>query len=211
MDVSDWTNIKAIASGWYHTVGLKEDGTVVVGGYFTEKVSDWTNIKAIAAGWTHIVGLKEDGTVVAVGYNRDGQLDVSGWTNIKAIAAGVYHTLGLKEDGTVVAVGYNYFGQLNVLDWTNIRQPSCIIEYTALPEFISTLPGISPQVLTSLVSKAKSAIASFENWNTGAAINKLNALLNEITAQSGKKIDADTAATLTKYVQNLIIYIQSNK
>lgn len=75
-----------IAAGHNHTVGLKEDGTVVAVGanyYGQLNVSGWTNIKAIAGGDYHTVGLKEDGTVVAVGWNGLGQLNVSGWTNIK--------------------------------------------------------------------------------------------------------------------------------
>src|SRR6266540_1381195 len=78
--------VATIAAGAYHTVGLKEDGTVVAvghNGYGQTNVSPWTNIKAIAAGTYHTVGLKEDGTVVAVGSNGSGQLNVSLWTNIK--------------------------------------------------------------------------------------------------------------------------------
>ena len=48
MDVSSWTNITAIAAGYFHTVGLREDGTVVaVGDYWFGRlnVSDWTNIR----------------------------------------------------------------------------------------------------------------------------------------------------------------------
>jgi hypothetical protein len=118
------SDVATIAAGAYHTVGLKEDGTVVAVGYNSYgqlNVSSWTGIKAIAAGYVHSVGLKEDGTVVAVGYNGYGQLNVSSWTGIKAIAAGWYHTVGLKEDGTVVAVGYNAYGQSNVSSWTNIK------------------------------------------------------------------------------------------
>jgi hypothetical protein len=118
------SDIATIAAGSSHTVGLKEDGTMVAVGsnsYGQLNVSSWTNIKAIAAGAYHTVGLKEDGTVSAVGYSALGQLNVSPWTNIKAIAAGTYHTVGLKEDGTVVAVGYNALGQLNVSAWTNIK------------------------------------------------------------------------------------------
>jgi alpha-tubulin suppressor-like RCC1 family protein len=112
-----------IAAGMYHTVGLKEDGSVVAvgsNGYGQLNVSSWTNITAIAAGAYHTVGLTGDGTVAAVGYTGQGQLNVSPWTNITAIAAGAYHTVGLTGDGTVVAVGYNVYGQLNVSSWTNI-------------------------------------------------------------------------------------------
>jgi hypothetical protein len=119
------SDVSTIAAGANHTVGLKEDGTVVaVGdpGYDRLNVSAWTNIRAIAAGKFHTVGLKEDGTVVAVGFSGNDRLNVSTWTNIKAIAAGANYTVGLKEDGTVVAVGYDNYGQRrNVLSWTNIK------------------------------------------------------------------------------------------
>ncbi len=115
-------NGMTIAAGWYHTVGLKEDGTVAAVGHNGRgqlNVSSWTNIKSVVANGYQTVGLKEDGTVMAVGYNGYGQLNVSSWTNIKAVAAGWYHTVGLKEDGTVAAVGNNDYGQLNVSSWTN--------------------------------------------------------------------------------------------
>jgi hypothetical protein len=117
-------NVTTLCAGWHHTVGLKEDGTVVAVGWNADgqlDVSGWTNIKSIAAGCHHTVGLKEDGTVVAVGQYWHGELDVSGWTNIKSIAAGYNHTVGLKEDGTVVAVGENRNGELDVSGWTNIK------------------------------------------------------------------------------------------
>lgn len=114
---------ETISAGYQHTVGLKEDGTMVAVGsnYEGERnVSSWKNIIAISAGSNHTVGLKIDGTVVAVGWNKFGQCNVSGWKNIVAITAGGCHTVGLKADGTVVAVGDNKYGQCNVSSWKNI-------------------------------------------------------------------------------------------
>lgn len=116
-----------ISAGEYHTVGLKEDGTVVsVGANWSHQgsVSDWSGIKAVSAATYNTVGLKEDGTVVAVGDNWYGQMNVWGWIGIKAISAGDSSTVGLKEDGTVVAAGDNSCGQLNVSDWTGIKAVS---------------------------------------------------------------------------------------
>ncbi|NTW66178.1 MAG: hypothetical protein HGB21_07740, partial [Nitrospirae bacterium] len=49
--VSSWTKIKAVAAGAHHTVGLKEDGTVVAVGDDTYgqslNVSSFTNIMPI--------------------------------------------------------------------------------------------------------------------------------------------------------------------
>ena len=117
---------EAIATGAYHTVGLKSDGTVVAVGSNDDgqcDVSEWTDIVAVAAGYDHTVGLKSDGTVVAVGYNYDGQCDVSEWTDIVAISAGYHHTAGLKSDGTVVAVGSNYDGQCDVSGRRDFKLP----------------------------------------------------------------------------------------
>lgn len=130
LNISSWAGIKAIAVGRHHTVGLKEDGTVVaVGNNATGQlnVSDWTNVKAIAAGgnwdwrgeWGHTVGLKEDGTVVAVGSDRSTS-GVSTWVGITAIAAGPGQTVGLKEDGTVVKVGGNFGDMMGAPAWTGV-------------------------------------------------------------------------------------------
>jgi len=57
-----------VAAGWYHTVGLKSDGTVVAVGDETFgrcNVDGWTDIVQVAAGGYHTVGVKSDGTVVA--------------------------------------------------------------------------------------------------------------------------------------------------
>lgn len=81
---------------------------------------------------------------------------------------------------------------------------------TALPGFIEALPGISPEVVNSTTSKVENAVASLDKGNETAAINTLNALLNEIDAQSGNKIDTATADMLKTYIQSLTSYIQSN-
>ncbi len=121
-DVSDWSDIVAIDTGYAHTVGLKADGTVVAVGdndYDRCNVSDWSDIVAISAGKYHTVGLKANGTVVVVGHNYR-KLDFSDWNNIIAISAGEDFIVGLKADGTVVAVGDNDNGQRNVSDWSDI-------------------------------------------------------------------------------------------
>ena len=113
-----------IATGWGHTVGLKEDGTVVAIGRNKDgqcNVNNWRDIVAVAAGNDHTVGLKKDGTVIAAGgSDYYGQCNVNNWRDIVAVAAGEYHTVGLKKDGTVVAIGSYNEGQCNVSNWRDI-------------------------------------------------------------------------------------------
>lgn len=114
-----------VAVGEYHSVGLKEDGTVVAVGsdeYGQLAVGEWSDIRQVAAGYGHTMGLKADGTIVAVGYEYYNQLSVGDWEGIDQVAAGNYHTVGLKSDGTVLAVGADSLGQLAVGDWTDIVQ-----------------------------------------------------------------------------------------
>jgi len=116
-----------IATGSWHTVGLKSDSTVVAVGnneYGQCNITGWTGIVQVAAGWGHTVGLKADGTVVAAGWNDYGQCNVGGWTHIIQVDASCFHTVGLKSDDTVVAVGRNNYGQCNVNSWTDIIQVS---------------------------------------------------------------------------------------
>ena len=71
-----------VAAGYWHTVGLKDDGTTVAVGdnyYSPCDVVGWTDIIHVAGGRRHTVGLRFDGTLVAAGDNVYGQCDVGGW------------------------------------------------------------------------------------------------------------------------------------
>ena len=113
------------SAGYWHTVGLKADGTVVAVGDNDKGQCDfegWKDIVAVSVGWDYTVGLKADGSVVAAGSNDQGQCDVAGWTDIAAVSAGTSHTVGLKADGTVVATKYTgdqkyYHSQCDVAGW----------------------------------------------------------------------------------------------
>ena len=112
---------ETVSADYRHTVGLRNDGTVVAVGWNGKgqcNVYNWRDIVAVSAGTFHTVGLHDDGTVVATGENDRGQCDVANWTDIVAISAGFDHTVGLKTDGTVVAAGE--CSECNVSDWTDI-------------------------------------------------------------------------------------------
>ena len=131
------TGVSAIASGVYHTVAVKNDGTVIAWGnnnnygqclgtdasgnplnsYQTGQPVKimgqvLTGVTAIASGQQHTIALK-DGCVIAWGYNQNGQCNVpnSAKSDVSHIAGGYYHTIAVKNDGTVVAWGENGSGQ----------------------------------------------------------------------------------------------------
>lgn len=111
----DLTDATAIAAGQYHSMALKEDGSVVAWGsngaygfiYGTADVpAGLTGVKAIAGGSRHSVALKTDDSVVVWGENSDNQFGVpNGLSALSSIVASGYTTAVLKQNGTVVPWG----------------------------------------------------------------------------------------------------------
>ena len=69
-NVASWTKITQMALGNYHTVGLREDGTVVATGNNQSgqcNVEDWTNIVYVAVGDSCTLGISSDGVLKTAG------------------------------------------------------------------------------------------------------------------------------------------------
>jgi len=154
-----------VSAEYYHTVGLKNDGTVVAVGRNTSgqcNVSDWNDIIAVSTGYHHTVGLKKDGTVVAVGSSSSGVSNVSSWNDIIAVSAGEDHIVGLKKDGTVVAVGRNVEGQRNVSEWNDIIAISAGADYTV---------GLKKDGTVVAVGNNTSGQCNVSGWNDIIAVS----------------------------------------
>ncbi|RCW49188.1 fibronectin type III domain-containing protein [Paenibacillus prosopidis] len=133
------SGVTMVAAGRFHSLALKEDGTVWAwGNSFTlgngtpyssatpVQAKDLDSVTAVAAGGDHSLALKSDGTVWAWGENEYGVLgedpsrtswrltpvQVQGLSSVVAISASFTHNLALKSDGTVWAWGMNNAGQL---------------------------------------------------------------------------------------------------
>lgn len=124
--------IKQVAAGGYHTVVLKNDGTVDAWGDNhtgqTTVPKGLVEVTSVAAGTWHSVALKNDNTVMAWGDNYYGQTMVpEGLSGVIAIAAGTYHTVALKNDGTVTS-----WGVRNDIDWGQATVPAALNEVTAI-------------------------------------------------------------------------------
>ena len=127
------TGFVAAASGGWHTLAVKVDGSLWSWGSnsFGESGSGQASgtpitigngFRSVAAGYGHSLALKGDGSLWAWGWNGNGQVGDGTYTDRSApvqigsgyiaVAAGFMHNLALKADGSLMAWGNNQFGQL---------------------------------------------------------------------------------------------------
>jgi alpha-tubulin suppressor-like RCC1 family protein len=150
-------NVLTVASGPYHNLAVKTDGTVWAWGSNASgqlgdgttinrsapvQVLGLTNVRDVAAGDGHSLALKADGTVWAWGLNNGGQLGtgttinsstpirVSGLAGAASVAAGNMHSLALMSDGSVNSWGWNSNGQLGNGTTTNRFSPGKVLGLT---------------------------------------------------------------------------------
>ncbi|GAJ00459.1 unnamed protein product, partial [marine sediment metagenome] len=85
----------------------------------------------------------------------------------------------------------------------------CIDTLDDLPQVIETLPDdvLSDEIENSIVSKIDNAMKSIDKEKDEAAINILQAFINQVEAQRGKKISEETADMLIAYANNVIVEI----
>ncbi len=117
------TNVVAIAAGEYHSLALRNDGTIVAWGQNahaqTSVPPTLTNVVAIAAASAHNIALLHNGMVATFGDGWGGcdGCDTNvplGLASVMAVAAGTAFNVALKSDGSVVAWGASNFLQTNV-------------------------------------------------------------------------------------------------
>ena len=128
-----------VSAGYFHTLGLKIDGSLYAWGdndsgrlgdgttadkitpIQIESDTDWTSV---FGGGGHTVGLKVDGSLYAWGQNTYGQLgdgtavnkhtptQIGSDSDWASVSAGYLHTVGIKSDGSLYAWGNNDDGEL---------------------------------------------------------------------------------------------------
>ena len=137
------------ASGFYHSAGIKADGTLWAWGENERKQvnnseetvfytpvqigtdNDWVSI---GVGTSSNVAMKKDGSLWTWGYNEDGELGrtIEGnsdgtpakvMDNVKSYSMGDKHVLVIKEDGSLWAWGYNPHGEIGNGETTDVMLP----------------------------------------------------------------------------------------
>ncbi|MGD2249367.1 MAG: thrombospondin type 3 repeat-containing protein [Candidatus Methanofastidiosia archaeon] len=134
---------------------------------------------------------------IAVSYTLNPDVDNDGQTDGEEIDYWV--TLGLTPQEAIVFVGDLDMDHNGILD-----------SIERFPHVIGKL-GLHKGIENELMSTVENAEKSIEKGNHNAAINQLQAFINKVEAQKGKKISQRVADMLIQYAQHIIQQIQDLK
>ena len=113
-------DVKAVTATDYHSVALKNDGSVLVWGLNTSAktvpIAAQSGVVAIAAAGDYILALKNNGSVIGWGDSGRSSSFVpnEALSGVTAISASPYQSVAVKNDGTVVAWGLVFNGSVYV-------------------------------------------------------------------------------------------------
>lgn len=118
----------------------------------------------------------------------------------------------VDTSGNVWVSGYSYGGSSTDYDFVTIKYTYPTTPEEAIEGLIVMVENLNlPNGLeNSLTKKLENALEKLESNNENAAINQLNAFINHVEAQSGKKIDEDDAEELVTLTENIVTMIEAN-
>jgi len=131
------SGITDIAAGSFHSLALRDDGTVWAWGY-------------------NFFGQLGDGSGLYLDSNTP--VSVSGLSNVSSVSAGVNHSLALKSDGTVWAWGWNDIGQLGDGSLIQKDSPVQVLGEAGAGTFLSDVQSISSGGFHSTALKNDGAV-----------------------------------------------------
>ena len=144
------TTWSQIASGNFHSLAVKTDGTLwgwgrnsagqlglgdAINRSSPVQVGALTTWSKIAAGSYHSLAIKTDGTMWSWGDNGSGRLglndvanrsspvQIGALTTWSQVAGGQFQSLAIKTNGTLWGCGFNTFGSLGLNDTVNCSSP----------------------------------------------------------------------------------------
>lgn len=134
-EIAAWTDVKSLAVGAYHLVGLTGAGRVRVAGDMLNKavvreIAGWRGIQAVACAGDATIALRGDGTVCFAGRPGDPRAEARNWTDIAAVAMESVYAVGLTRDGRVLLAGKSVnkdldMGRAAAAGWTGVIAVAC--------------------------------------------------------------------------------------
>lgn len=154
LNMGTYPGMVAIHSNETDSVGVLEDGTIVIGRTTRlnkAKLSEWTDIVDVYGSASCMLGLKSDGTVCAFGTdNVNFQQNVAHWTGVEKL---VGPSVAIKKDGSIVLAGTGVvqsfdIGPLNKAPSVTEGEPGRIARSSTVN--VRAYPGINCDIVNKL-------------------------------------------------------------
>ena len=180
---------------WFKDGTVDLDGNVYMGGFHYNVVEldyDVIGVKLIPSDGTVLPVFYDSSTLemaLSVTYDSQGSLYMTGYTS------------------TWDALGSRYLLSYQTLKYSS-ESELCI----TVDDLIDLLDGLdidSNGIVNSLGSKLEKALDKYIEGNNATAINILEAFINALEAQSGKKVDSDIAELLIENASSVIQALES--
>ena len=204
-------NIKLVYCGYWHTLMLKNDGTLWGCGdnqygqlglenianrtTFTEIITDTDDIKEIYCGRTYTLILENDGTLWGAGYNSDGQLGLGDDTNRTTFTQITTNADNIKsfpnqyEDIPFTTKIYDLnTGLIETLDTNNFRNIP-VNKFEKIKVLYTNPAGTYINCLVSFDNKTTWKTFNGTSWNTISDTTPSNILLNGMDISKINKLD----------------------
>lgn len=173
-----------------------------------------TDVTAIAAGAVHTVALVNN-TGYTVSFDANGGIPVPDSQTVVAGATAVAPATALTKAGLTFAGWYSDADLTTAFDFATPITADLVLyaKWLAPTELISEMSDYITENMASgniqkwgnsLIAKLDNIEAKLDRENTEAAINQLNAFINEVVAQKGKSIETATADQLIHNAQLII-------
>jgi probable HAF family extracellular repeat protein len=185
-------------------------------GFFWDPVSGLLDLGSLCGSWTYVYQMNNLGQVVGLSHMDSGSDHAFVWDR----EAGMVD-IGLVGGTNAVACGINDRGQIvggigpEPWGWPDhavLWEPTPVTATAQLGTLISIAPddpsvGIAPELEQPLLGKVAAAQAALAAGNANAAkvaINDLKALVNQVEAQTDKKIAPEVAAKIIERANGII-------
>ncbi|MCI0499580.1 MAG: hypothetical protein L0Y36_07865 [Planctomycetales bacterium] len=227
------TDLTKISAGRVHSLALTSDGSIVgwgddsYGQATPPAGNDFVAISANAG--DHSLALRSDGSIVGWAGDWVGQATPPAGNDFVAIDTGVFHSLALRSDGSIVGWGEDGYGQATpptgsgyVAIAAGCYHSLALKEANPIPPTPSELLDDLAQHVADLnlhkgttnslnakLNSAMKALTDTNEHNDAAASHILEAFINEVEAQKGKKIPEQDADDLIDAAQQIIDLLNS--
>ena len=187
------------ASGEYHHACLWSDGVM-------------TDLGTLGGSNSYARGINDSGQVVGDSRTDSGEDHAFLWldgdmTDLGTLGGSSSHAYGINDSGQVVGYARTASEERHACMWIPATAETMLAREAQFITDQVDAGNIDVELEESLLAKVNAAIAALDRGNPNdakVAMNELKALINELEAQTGKKITPEAAEEIIRLANEII-------